>query len=214
MSEPGHIHGHRAKGPGGGDVTRIHFAAPLGPAARVPWREAQTSLREAKAADLPFLQEMCYLAMSQTSGRNNVGENIPTFEEARVGEAMGAYLGGWGRRGDYGVIAVNTVGVNIGAAWYRRYVQRYPYELTLAVREEHRRQGVGGLLLRHLLAHAGQHNRPELCLKVRKDNDVAISLYKDLGFGPTLDENTHIVMVASTGGCTSASSSCSGVALA
>ena len=168
---------------------------------------AQAFLREAKTVDIPFLQEMCYLATFRWSGRTDGHEKIATFEEAKAGEAMEAYLGGWGRKGDYGVIAVsNATGRSIGAAWYRRYVQRYPYELTVAVQQEHQGQGVGGSLLRHLLDHASQHNRPEICLKVRKDNNVARGLYEKLGFEPVFDEKTYEIMVASTNCSTKARS--------
>jgi GNAT superfamily N-acetyltransferase len=197
MNEFEEIYPYRANGRTGADIKGI--ATPPAPAAHESLRGAGTFLREAKAVDLPFLQEMCYLATFRWSGRTDIQENIPTFEEAKAGEAMEAYLGGWGRKGDYGVVAVsNATGLSIGAAWYRRYVQRYPYELTVAVRQEHQGHGVGGSLLRHLLDHASQNNRPEICLKVRNDNNVARTLYERLGFEPISDEKTYEVMVAST----------------
>ncbi len=205
MNEHEQIYAYRADGPTRADITGI--AMPPAPAARESLRGAQAFLREAKAFDIPFLQEMCYLATFRWSGRTDIHEKIPTFEEAKAGEAMEAYLGGWGRKSDYGVIAVsNATGLSIGAAWYRRYVQRYPYELTVAVQQEHQGQGVGSSLLRHLLDHASQHNRPEISLKVRRDNDVARRLYERLGFEPISDEKTYEIMVASTNCSTKAGS--------
>ncbi len=188
-----------------GGLTDMHLEAKS--SLRAHPLSAQAFLREAKTVDIPFLQEMCYLATFRWSGRTDGHEKIATFEEAKAGEAMEAYLGGWGRKGDYGVIAVsNATGRSIGAAWYRRYVQRYPYELTVAVQQEHQGQGVGGSLLRHLLDHASQHNRPEISLKVRRDNDVARRLYERLGFEPISDEKTYEIMVASTNCSTKAGS--------
>ncbi len=191
------VHLYRANGVTRADIRGI--AMPPSSTAGEPLRRAGTFLREAKVEDLPFLQEMCYLATFCWSGRTATDGDVPTFEEAMAGEAMEAYLGGWGRKGDYGVVAVSTeTGLVTGAAWYRRYLQRYPYELTVAVRPEHQGHGVGSSLLRHLLDHAGQHNRPEICLKVRKGNNVARRLYERLGFDPVSDEKTYEVMVAST----------------
>jgi GNAT superfamily N-acetyltransferase len=208
MTELAQVDVERFNARPGAGITGIHVARPAAPT-------AHELLREAQAVDLPFLQEMCYLTTYHSSGRNSTQGDIPTLDEAKAGDLMEIYLGGWGRRGDYGAIAVsNETGLKIGAAWYRRYVQRYPYELTIAVREGHRGQGVGGLLLRHLLDHADQHNRPEICLKVRKDNAVARRLYAKLGFVPISDEGAHEVMVASTACCPEARGNYSGVALA
>ena len=156
--------------------------------------------------DIPFLQEMCYLATFRWSGRTDGHEKIATFEEAKAGEAMEAYLGGWGRKGDYGVIAVsNATGRSIGAAWYRRYVQRYPYELTVAVQQEHQGQGVGGSLFAIYLIMPVNIIVPRYASKSEKTIMFQRAIRK-AGFEPVFDEKTYEIMVASTNCSTKARS--------
>ncbi|MBI3562567.1 MAG: ribosomal protein S18-alanine N-acetyltransferase [Gammaproteobacteria bacterium] len=54
--------------------------------------------------------------------------------------------------------------------------------LTLVVREDYRGQGIGRLLLSHLLTLAGQCEVDTVLLEVRPSNHVAISLYQSMGF--------------------------------
>jgi len=54
--------------------------------------------------------------------------------------------------------------------------------LTLVVRHDYRGQGVGRMLLAHLLTVAGQAKVDTVLLEVRPSNHVAISLYQDMGF--------------------------------
>jgi ribosomal-protein-alanine N-acetyltransferase len=54
--------------------------------------------------------------------------------------------------------------------------------LTLAVRPDARRHGVGRALLGHLLDEAGLRRLGEVLLEVRADNEPALALYRSAGF--------------------------------
>lgn len=54
--------------------------------------------------------------------------------------------------------------------------------LTLVVEQEFRGQGIGKLMLAHLLTVAGKNSVDTVLLEVRPSNHVAISLYQGLGF--------------------------------
>lgn len=54
--------------------------------------------------------------------------------------------------------------------------------LTLAVRPQARRRGLGGQLLDQALARARAHGVARLFLEVAHDNDAAIALYASRGF--------------------------------
>jgi ribosomal protein S18 acetylase RimI-like enzyme len=130
-------------------------------------------LREAVAADEPFLEVMVLLA----AGWREEGPAAPAPELER-------YTRGFGRAGDAGMIA-SRAGEAVGAAWCRRFVARdagYGFvaedvpELAIAVRREARGAGVGTALLTRLLEQV-----PEVSLSVEADNP-ARRLYERLGF--------------------------------
>lgn len=139
------------------------------------------SLREYLPEDSRFMEEMCFVATYQSNDRQDTPELPPTLSQAKNEEAFRLYLAEWGRRGDYGLIALAD-GVNVGAAWYRRYLKSPPYELTIAVRQEYQGNGIGKLLLSNLLEHAKQQGIQEMGLQVRADNVGARNLYEKLGF--------------------------------
>lgn len=158
-------------------------------------------LRPATPEDLPFLREMCYEAAfaSERGGP----EDPPPPEEALRMPWMQDYTEGWGRDGDYGLIAVNEAGDNVGAAWYRRYSEgRHvrPHELSMAVREEDRGKSVGQTLLTALLERAGEEGIDRIGLQVAANNEAAQGLYRKLGFTMVggQDEYENRVMVAAT----------------
>ena len=54
--------------------------------------------------------------------------------------------------------------------------------VTLAVREDHRRRGLGELLLIAAVEVATAHSQEVMTLEVRRSNEMAISLYEKYGF--------------------------------
>lgn len=103
---------------------------------------------------------------------------------------LGRYLAGWARPGDAGVLALDERDVPVGAAWYRLFSRDEPGygfvsesipELSIAVRPEARRAGVGTALLTALVRLAGDEGHAALSLSVEPDNP-ARALYERLGF--------------------------------
>ena len=112
----------------------------------------------------------------------------PNAAAAKVVPVVAAHLLGWQRLQDFGFIAERN-GPAIGAAWVRQfssdeepalYIDEQTPEVSIAVREQARGQGVGQMLLRALIAEAGRRG-VGLCLNVRHDNP-ALRLYERVGF--------------------------------
>jgi ribosomal protein S18 acetylase RimI-like enzyme len=99
------------------------------------------------------------------------------------------YVTGFGRAGDAGVVAIRA-GAAVGAAWYRRlpagdrgfgYVSDDIPELSVAVRPEARRRGIGAGLLGRLLDQARAAGLSGVSLSVEPANPARL-LYERLGF--------------------------------
>jgi len=58
----------------------------------------------------------------------------------------------------------------------------YSHIISLAVRSEHRRLGIGTDLLKNLLERLKSIGVTEVSLEVREDNLIAAALYQKLGF--------------------------------
>jgi GNAT superfamily N-acetyltransferase len=136
-------------------------------------------LREAGAADLPFLWQCLAMAAQE-----------PSVEAAAAIPAVAKYLAGFPRRGDFGVVAEDG-GQPVAAAWARLFaVDEHPFvhvdaatpEIAMAVREDWRGRGIGATLLAHLAGMAAEDGRwTGLCLSVREDNP-AVRLYERCGY--------------------------------
>lgn len=82
----------------------------------------------------------------------------------------------------------------------RLYVDRRPQEIAIidiALLPEHRGAGIGGALLRDLIAEAAHAQKP-LIIYVEKDNR-ALTLYRRLGFIETDDTGVYWRMVKRVG---------------
>ena len=55
---------------------------------------------------------------------------------------------------------------------------------TLAVRPDFRRRGLGKTMLRHLMQIARARQATHMTLEVREQNEIALALYRKLGFEP------------------------------
>jgi GNAT superfamily N-acetyltransferase len=124
-------------------------------------------------------------------------------------EPLRKYVDGWGRKGDDGVLATDGGGSPLGAAWYRLYSRgergdgvlahdNVP-EIAIALRPEHRGQGIGGKLLDALANLARDSGYDRLMLSVDPANP-ARRLYTRHGY-IELDTDdaaagTSIMMVA------------------
>jgi GNAT superfamily N-acetyltransferase len=111
-----------------------------------------------------------------------------TVPNAMARPELAHYVEGWPRPGDMGAIA--EAGDPIGAAWLRFFSEDDPGygfinaatpELSVGVRQQWRRQGVGTRLLSGLLAEAREGGLTTLSLSVERDN-AARRIYERLGF--------------------------------
>jgi ribosomal protein S18 acetylase RimI-like enzyme len=155
---------------------------------RMCWQaEARVStpitLDTAAAADEAFLWEMLVEAAHLAA------DGDASAVAAQQHPFLAKFVRGWGRPGDLGVIARDTTGEQLGAAWVRHLTgpeQSYPTvnpaypELAIAVRPQHSGRGLGGALLDQLITLA-QPVYPGLVLSVRAENP-AQRLYARHGF--------------------------------
>ena len=149
--------------------------------------------------DRRFLAAMLYEAATWRPGpREQPGAVLARSENAR-------YATGWGREGDFGLVALNAADERLGAAWYRLFDPAQPGygfvgaeipELTLAVRSPWRGQGIGTTLVNGLIEQAAAEGRPALSLSVEDDNP-ALLLYRKLGFQEVRREEggTHVLLL-------------------
>jgi ribosomal protein S18 acetylase RimI-like enzyme len=162
---------------------------------------ASAQMRRARSSDLPFLEEMLFEAAfwrpSLPRPSHKVGLRRPDLAELLLG---------WGRHGDTAVLAMSDPAHALGAAWYRfwskhdhsyGFVSEHIPELAIGVRQEARGRGVGGLLLRELLAEAGQQGISQVSLSVEVDNP-ALRIYERVGFKKIGGEGNAWTMVANT----------------
>ncbi|HPD15895.1 MAG TPA: ribosomal protein S18-alanine N-acetyltransferase [Planctomycetota bacterium] len=77
------------------------------------------------------------------------------------------------------VAEVNSEIVGYAGMWVEGH---QAHIAKVAVREEHRRRGIGTLLLRHLLDHARRLGLSQAYLEVRRGNLEAQDLYRRFGF--------------------------------
>ena len=115
------------------------------------------------------------------------------------------YVMNWGRRGDAAVIALDEVGSEVGAAWYRLFKENEPGygfvdeqtpELSIAVVPSRRGKGFGVELLEALLAQARREGYTQVSLSVEPDNP-ALRLYERHGFRKVGESGGSATMLAS-----------------
>ena len=150
-------------------------------------------IRAAVASDQSFLWQMLYYAAHMDEG----GESL---EFARVNPTLAPYVEGYGRSGDLGVIAIDSLThTNAGAAWIRtmpagwplhRFVDAATPELAIAVAPVYVGCGAGTQMIAHLMDSAAAIH-PAIALSVRSSNP-AKALYERMGFA-TVAEITNRV---------------------
>jgi len=159
------------------------------------------TVRIVTSADLPFLTDMLWEAAAVDAGMREIGKAA-----ALAMPLVSKYLNDWGRPGDGGVIAVDSTGTPLGAAWYRLFPEDAPGygfvaadipELSIGVNDAARGQGVGGGLIVALLEMAQSAGLRGVSLSVDRDNP-ALALYGRHGFrdaGISSPEETSVTMV-------------------
>ena len=145
------------------------------------------AIRPATVADMPFLWNMLFESVFISDDERAAWRRDP-----QPPPELRRYLQGWGRRGDAGVVAQDSNGIRVGAAWYRLFdpsdrghgILAYPDvpELAIAVEPQHRGRRIGGDLLEALARTARDAGLEHLMLSVDPDNARAVRLYERVGF--------------------------------
>jgi GNAT superfamily N-acetyltransferase len=154
-------------------------------------------LRTARPDDLRLLRALSFEA---AFWRANVPR--PPLEQALADPQLGRYVEGFGRAGDFGIVAEEG-GEPRGAAWWRYFqagapgygfVDESTPEVSAAVLPPHRGRGIGTALLEALEHEAHEQGIKRLSLSVERDNPAA-ALYERLGFRPLGREGSALTMV-------------------
>ena len=141
-----------------------------------------TEIRELRADETPFLEEMLWTALAWRPG-----VELPPREFVLAHPQVVVFHEGWGRAGDVGLVAEDA-GEPIGLVWYRffteeahgeGYVDEETPELAIAVRDGHRGRGVGAQLMEAIHARARTDGVTQISLSVNLDNP-ARRLYERL----------------------------------
>lgn len=152
--------------------------------------------RLATPVDAIFLREMVYEAAAALT------KDPPPRDEALADPRIAAFVDGWGRPGDHGVVAECNL-EPVGAAWFRIFDDDDPEggfvggqtpEMLIALVPEHRGKGVGGLLLAALIEKARDEHMPSLGLNVPRSNLPAAALFRRFGFRSRRDANGILTM--------------------
>ena len=149
-------------------------------------------IRPAGPQDARFLRDMLRHAYYW---RMSADADLPLYR----------YVANWGRRGDFGLVAIDEAKNLVGAAWYRVFRQSEPGfgfvdeqtpELTVAVVPARRGQGFGRELLDGLLARAHEQGFTRISLSTDRS---ATKMYERYGFREVADGDNAVTMVASLG---------------
>ena len=142
-------------------------------------------MRPATQADEPFLRDMIYEAVHWSDGER------PSRDETFARPEIAMLIDGWGRDGDWGLVAEAADGTPIGAAWCRNwtadhhafgYVDDAIPEVSIALTRGDREQGLGTVLLLALFDQARSRGYSKLSLAVERTNYRAQHVYEKLGF--------------------------------
>lgn len=155
-------------------------------------------LRPAAPTDLPLLRALLVeAAFWRPAGAR------PSLAQALADPQLARYVEGFGRTGDFGVVAVEKTRP-VGAVWSRYFTAEAPGygfvdetvpELTVAVDSGHRRQGLGAALLQEILRQARARGIARISLSVERDNPSLV-LYERLGFRRSASVGNGWTMVA------------------
>lgn len=152
--------------------------------------------RLAALTDGIFLRSMLFEAAAPVGGER------PSREAVLSNPAATAFVDGWGRAGDHGIIAEADL-EPVGAAWFRIFPEDDPEggfvggetpELVIALVPEHRDKGVGGLLLAALLDKAREERMASIGLNVPRENLPAVALFRRHGFQVVRDRDGVLTM--------------------
>jgi ribosomal protein S18 acetylase RimI-like enzyme len=163
-----------------------------------PMPTSRYTTRLAMLSDAIFLRAMLAEAAAP------LGKDRPSAEQLLSNPQVTAFVDGWGRPGDHGIIAEAEL-EPVGAAWFRVFPDDDPEggfvggetpELLIALVAEHRGKGVGGLLLSALMEKAREEGKTSIGLNVARANLPAVALFRRHGFEAKRERDGVLTMQA------------------
>lgn len=157
------------------------------------------AVRTLTAEDTTFLEEMLLEAVNWNESRP-----VHSLDEMRRVPALWHYAEGWPRSDDFGVLASDSDGAPVGAAWGRYFsehdrgygfVRESVPEIGMGVVSTHRGEGIGGELLDALIHVARERRIEGLSLSVEDENERARRLYERRKFVAVGREGASDVML-------------------
>ncbi len=153
-------------------------------------------IRKLKSNEVDFLSDMLYEAIFIPEG------NVPLSREIIKDPSLSKYIENWGKdRFDIALVAVIENKI-VGAIWGRlfskenkgfAYIDNKTPELSMAVKNEYRYQGIGTKLIETIITEYNKIEIEFLSLSVQKANK-ALNLYKRIGFEPVEETDTSLIM--------------------
>jgi len=151
-----------------------------------------------------MLSDAIFLRSMLVEAAAPVGRDRPSPEQLLSNPQVTAFVDGWGRPGDHGIVAEAEL-QPVGAAWFRVFPDDDPEggfvggetpELLIALAPEHRGKGVGGLLLSALLDQAREERKSTIGLNVPRSNLPAVALFRGHGFQVRRERDGVLTMQA------------------
>ena len=158
--------------------------------------DAAWSIRPGEGGDVEAIKRAIYISVSWL-------HQLPALEEVIIRPELLVFWEGWGRPGDFAVVADNPVFV--GAAFARLYaaeerpcgfIDAETPELGVGVVENARRQGLGRRLMLSLEDQALEAGFRQLSLCVNARNP-ATYLYESVGYDEIRRDGEAITMLKS-----------------
>jgi len=154
-------------------------------------------IRPAIAEDAAFMTMMLVAAMNWSDAHQLSSADL--LADPQVWN----YIADWPRADDHGLIAADQAGASLGACWLRYrpsssrgfgFLAPDVPELTIGVRAEARRAGVGRALLRDTAKQAQARGTARLSLSVEQGNPAA-HLYRSEGWRVVMSDVEADTMV-------------------
>jgi GNAT superfamily N-acetyltransferase len=149
-------------------------------------------IRPLTPQDEPILWEMLYHGVSDPTAPKSTSRDVLRRPE------ISKYVAGWGRSGDHGFVAHEKRGrALIGAVWLRQPADESGAapELAFAVKQEHRRHGIGTALLTQLVRANPDQSTISISFVAGKP---ALRLYERFGFKVIDQQHDAVVMQRQT----------------
>ena len=153
-------------------------------------------IREIKQNEIHFLSEMLYEAIFIPNGEKKLPKEIINEPELNI------YIKDFGRKNDFCLVVEKETKL-IGAIWIRQFnesekgfgfVNLETPELSMAIIEKYRGNGIGKIMLKQMLSKINELNFKQVSLSVDNRN-FAYKFYKKNDFVEVNSEKNSIKML-------------------